>query len=157
MAKKFSKVSAVQPTKRVWYVLDVLEGTEDGPPELEVCHAGASNKRYMAAVLERGITNPRRRKRGIDTKTIVKAAESNIAEDIELVRDLYPEFIVTGFKRVVDDDGALVEFSIPNARDYLEQLPDWILERMRIYCENPINFIERGAPTAAEVKDAAGN
>ncbi|WP_299085059.1 hypothetical protein [uncultured Paraglaciecola sp.] len=66
--------------------------------------------------------------------------------DIEKVRtddiELYAKFVVTDWKDVIDDSGKLVPFSEEACRDYLLSLPSYIIDPMRDYCSDPLNWTD---------------
>lgn len=118
--------------------------------KLVLAHAGDSNKRWQNAV------NAHNAKTGLARKALSNSGEANalgMARDL----DLYPKFIIQGWEDVVDDDGVPVAFSEENAREFLQALPQWIFDSIRLFAVQASNFVDATLPTLQEAKAAAGN
>ena len=64
-------------------------------------------------------------------------------ETREYDRELYPEHVITGWSGVVDAEGKEVKYSVKVCREFLNALPDWIFDRIRIYVSDPENFLNK--------------
>lgn len=119
--------------------LEVKDKTADytiyqiiGEPTLIVKPATEANKAYFNSVLRQSRRNISALKGQINAKTIKR----NRDED----KKLYPKSIITGWKDVRDNEGKSVKFSIENAGDFIEALPDWVFDDLRGFCGDPSNF-----------------
>lgn len=101
-----------------------------GEPVLTVLAATESNKSYFNAFLKRA----RRLTRGREVTAETMAQTRN--DD----RVLYPQFIIKGWKNVKDDTGQEAPFTKENADQFVKALPDWLLDKLREFCLNPMNF-----------------
>lgn len=113
------------------YPLTELEGNYI----LIVKQANDSNKQYMSEVLRRSGEGrgQRRKKIKIDADYLDKLRDMD--------REVYPKYIVVGWKGVQDSDGQEVAFSSKGCAEFLEALPDWIFNPLREFCTDPENFI----------------
>jgi hypothetical protein len=80
-----------------------------------------SNKRIKAASA-----------RGVSLETLEASRDDD--------RDLYPKHIITGWGNVFDNDGGEVAFSVENCKEFLDALPGWIFDALRVFCTTPSNF-----------------
>ena len=71
-------------------------------------------------------------------------------------RDAYPGTIVYGWKTNLDANGKEVKYSDAACRDFLRALPDWLFDRIRLYCMDPQNFTEVPL-TDEDEEELAGN
>ncbi len=72
-------------------------------------------------------------------------------------REAYPGTIVYGWKTNKDANGIEVEYSEDTCRQFLNALPDWLFDRIRLYCMEPQNFVDTGEPDEEEEEELAGN
>lgn len=56
-------------------------------------------------------------------------------------RQLYAEFIIADWEGIEDSEGNLVPFSREEAAEFLQQLPAWIFDRIRIFAMVAENFL----------------
>lgn len=54
----------------------------------------------------------------------------------------YSEYVVTGWKNVIDDTGKEVPFDQESCADYLESLPTWMFDALRDFCSDPVNHTD---------------
>jgi hypothetical protein len=118
----------------------------EGEPILIVAPATEANKPYFNKLLKSSRKNQRRLQSGNFTSAV-------IAENRDNDRALYPQFIVRGWKKVVDDSGKQTPFSQENVKAFLGELPDWLFDDLRNFAGDPQSFTEESV--AAE--DVAGN
>ena len=101
-----------------------------GEPELTVSTSTQANKPYFNAVLRRSGS-----KAGKRHKPNIEQAR---AED----RDLFPRYVIKGWKGIKDAKGKAVKFSESNCSDFVAALPDWIFDEIRVFCGNVQNFVD---------------
>ena len=67
--------------------------------------------------------------------------------DQELSRDLslYREHIVKGWGGINDGDGNPVEFTKEDCRDLFEAIPNSLFNEIRVFCQQPMNFLTAAA------------
>lgn len=116
---------------------------------LTLKHAGESNRRWRDAI------NRYNAKTGLARKT---AQGRGDADSLALERDLelYPKHVITGWRHVADDDGADVPFTEQDCREFLQALPRWVFDEIRIFAVTAVNFIPDEEPSQEEVNDQAG-
>ena len=104
-------------------------------PILYVCTSTDANTPLFKHRLADAQNKPARRK----SKKVTKADIQKIREeDI----DLYARFVVTDWENVIDDSGKKVPFDVDSCRDYLLSLPSYIVDPMRDYCSDALNWTE---------------
>lgn len=110
--------------------------TIDGKsPTLILKPATEANKGYFNVLLKRAGKSARKVRAGSINSGLV---EENRDED----RDLYPKFIVVGWKDVLDVNGVEVDFNLEDCIKFLAQLPNWVFDDIRNFAGDPSNFIE---------------
>lgn len=133
-------LSKLRPEGSVEFILDVIPGV------LIVEQAGEVNKGYFNALLRRNRTAGRRLKKGgMDAETI----EKNRGED----RDLYPKYIIKALRGVLDKDGKVAEDTAENRKKFIEALPNWLFDELRVFASDPINFLPEGQEPALEPEE----
>lgn len=102
--------------------------------------AGEANPAYFNAMLKRS----GKRLRNISRTDIVSPADlaQNRADD----RELFALHVVVGWEGVLDDQDQPVQFSRENAKEFLEQLPDWVFDRVRNHAATPERFVQESLP-----------
>lgn len=123
--------------KTAEYVLYEWQG--DLKPVLILKPGGSENRPYFNAALRELGQADARAMRG------QKLSGAQLDKTREIVRKLYPEHIVAGWRHFVDANGVEVPFSVAAVRDLFAQLPDWILDGIRAFCDDPQNFLSDGA------------
>lgn len=117
--------------KTMEYPLFQIAG--DPIPTLILKPATEANKPYFNAVLKRSKKNLRALQMGSITSKIMDEGRD---ED----RELYPKFVVSDWKNVVDAKGNDVPFSTDSCGEFLRCLPDWIFDDIRKFAGQPTNF-----------------
>jgi hypothetical protein len=120
--------------------------TGEKTPTLVLRPATEVNRPYFNALLKRTSKRARLLSAGNLNSSML---EENRAED----RALYPQYVVTGWRDVVDAGGEEVKFSKEAAADFVQALPDWVFDDVAAFARNPQNFA--GGPVDAE--DVAKN
>lgn len=103
---------------------------------LQLRSATEGNPGYMNGLLRlTGNTNGARRQKNksIDAETLGEARVHD--------RELYPVNVIVGWKNVPDDKGKNVKFSVKEAAELIEQLPDYLFDDMRAFANAPENFV----------------
>ena len=104
-------------------------------PTLIVKPATELNKPYFNALLKRSSKTARRAATGkIDPGVIAQ----NRKED----RQLYPLYVVVGWKDLIGDDGKEVAFSKEDCADFLAAIDDWIFDDLRNFCGAASTFAD---------------
>lgn len=114
-----------------------------GEPTFVVKFAGETNKPYFNEVLRRQEYLQKRR---------AKVTTQLLADNRERDRVLYPKYVVTGWKDVVDAKGAQVPFSQSECESWMKACDDDEIDGLREFCRDLANFGETG-----DGSDAAGN
>lgn len=133
----------VHAEKRVDYTLFQIAGE----PVLELAPATEANKPYHNALLRRSRRNQRRIQAGAIDAALM-------AENREDDRSLYAEFIIKGWRRMLDAQGKPVPFTLENVKDFLNALPNWLFDEVRLFASNSQNFVPE---VSINVEEAAGN
>lgn len=55
---------------------------------------------------------------------------------------LFPEHVFVGWEGILDAEGKEVKFSVKVAKEFVQALPDWIFDPIRIYANTPSNFLD---------------
>lgn len=114
-----------------------------GEPALLVKHSGESNKPYFNEKLK--VAEKHRQRRS-------KLSVEMIRELRERDRDLFPKFIVVGWRNVFDVNGAPVAFSREDCEAFLRAMDDDLFDDLRAFTDNASNFRD-----AVDTQTAAGN
>lgn len=118
------------------YTIYSIENT----PTLTLAPANQVHKAYFNEVLRRNSQASRVKAQN------VALLEKNREED----RELYAKYILKGWKNVKDRSGNDVAFSQENALAFLQAIPDYIFDEIRIYAQATENFLSPSAETAAK-------
>lgn len=107
----------------------------EGEPILLLSPATDVNKPYMNNLLRIGKTSIMQARSGsMSSKTLQQNREQD--------RYLYPRYVIKGWKKVFEDNGSECEFTPENCEDFLNALPDWVLDKIRNFAGNPANFVD---------------
>lgn len=117
------------------------DGTPMRHPVLELAPATDANKPYWGRALK---SSGRRQRSRID--------EAALAEGREQDLDLFPKFIVKGWRGVFKN-GVPMAFSPKECKEFLAALPNWIFFNIRIFVKDSVNFLEDSEPSPEEVED----
>jgi hypothetical protein len=126
------------------YVLPI-----DGPVTLHILHAGRSNKPYLAAVSNSNTTKAKGGRRAGAAKT-----PQEIADALNVDRDMFAKYVITGWTGV-KAKGKAVAFNKKECREFLGELPDWIIQELGQFATEPTNFIADDEPTKGEAVEQA--
>lgn len=111
--------------------LYVLEGT----PVLLLRSAMHDNKPYVNAVLKSTSRQMSRMQRGVVTQEILN-------QQREQDRVLFAKHVIVGWRGVMDSGGKPVEFSTDVCQEFLQALPDYILDDIKLFASTPSNFVD---------------
>lgn len=123
----------------------------DGSPKLHILHAGRSNKPYLSAVSNSNTKKAKGGRRPGGAKS-----PQEIAEALNVDRDMFAKHIVTGWTGIKDKKGKAVAFSKTECKDFLYALPDWVMQELGQFATEPMNFVGDDEPTQAEAHEQAG-
>lgn len=154
---KFADLKKYDPRgQRAWYTLPI-EARYDAAtdrfidPRIELVHAGQTNKPYTNAVMK---INART---GTARRIAQGRADVSILEDnLNIDRELFPSYVVKGWSGIFDTDGKEVPYSTEACKEFLVELPDWIMQELSTFAARPINFLPDDMPTNEEVDEQAG-
>lgn len=107
----------------------------DNPVVLHVALATADNKDYFNALMAEGLSGGSRRSR-----TAATGQNELVSKSMDLDKKLYPEYVIKNWENVVDAKGDSVDFSTEACKDFLTAVPQWVLDDIRLFCTNPLNF-----------------
>lgn len=114
---------------------------------LMVMPTNEANKPYHRAML----ANNARRARNEAVDAAGPAAQAESAKlDREDDRTLFPGVVVVNWEGVRNTHGELVPFSTDAARALLAALPNWLFDKLRLFCLRPENFTT-AVPSAEQV------
>ena len=127
------KKLAVDQKKVIDYELMELEG--DPAPKLLGVFAGETNSGYYNALIKRSSRNARRfRAKKLTTKELKQHRDED--------RELFPQYVITGWENVKDAAGKVVKFNEANCLEFLTALPDWLFDDVRGFYANPESFVD---------------
>ena len=124
------EVKAQATAKYVMYQVS----TKGKNPVLFVAAAGESNPEYFNELLAR----TKRFTNRIQTGGVITA--EGLHDNRQENRNLYPRYIVKGWKNVFDAQDNPVEFNEENCVDFIKALPDWLFDELCAFCQQPQNF-----------------
>lgn len=130
----FSHLSALEVARDKTARLTLHQITVNGvSPTLILRPAAEVNKPYYNALLKRA---GRTIRSGVISVGVI---EENREED----RELFPEYVMTGWDNMVDGEtGKDVKFSRDEAVDFLKALPDWLFDEVRNFASNTANYAD---------------
>jgi hypothetical protein len=133
------------------FTIDLMEGR----PVLIVKPAGAENKPFLNAMLRESGTARELRQNRISADQLEK--------NRDMIARLYPEHVVVGWERVVNNAGETVPFSKEACAELLAGLvtggAGYVLDELASFCGEPANFIPMTGRPAAQInaEAVAGN
>lgn len=107
-----------------------------GEPVLLVKPATEANEKFRAAMLR----TSGKRQRNVLMKGKVDAADADQDRDDD--RALYPRYVIVGWRNVKNKEGKPVEFTIDACLAFIAALPNWIFDKIRVFCMRPENFVD---------------
>lgn len=140
---KYSHLEKLQVSGKTqrFHFDELLEADEhmENPPVLLI-KCAANNTDYELRI------NERRAKLIRDHNKRNKGKGRKLGQDrlLQLLREpdreAYPGTILVGWEKNTDENGKEVAYSEEEAKLWLKALPDWLFDRLRIYCLDPANF-----------------
>lgn len=123
----------------------------EGEPTLYVKSTTDANKLYLNALLKGRKTLRLMRGRKINASVL----DANREQD----RELYPQFVVTGWdeKTIADSEGNDVPFSRENCELFLQALPNDIFDELRNFCGDPDEHRDGEDLDSEDVEELSGN
>ncbi|HEX7788436.1 MAG TPA: hypothetical protein VF653_19610, partial [Methylomirabilota bacterium] len=100
-----------------------------GEPELTVLPATKENRQYH----NEQSRHARQLLHRYGGRLFDAMSENVERERRERDRQLFPRFVVTGWERVQDSAGHEVPFSQEACARFLQALPDWLFDRLRLF------------------------
>ena len=119
----------------------------DGEAVLEIAPATDANKPFFNATLRRSRKSVRALNAGAISPAMI---HSNRVED----RKLFASYIVKGWRGVMDSEGRDVPFTPDNCAAFMDALPSWIFDELRVFATTPANFLDEGISEAEETGKA---
>lgn len=116
---------------------------------LVVRPANEANRHYQSAALAR--SSKRQRLKVLSTDTSLEDSQLDRNDD----RVTYPQHIVVGWGGIKNRRGEAVPFTPENVAAFLAALPNWVFDKVRLFCLRPENFLLDETPGDAET--VAGN
>jgi hypothetical protein len=133
----FSQLKKLDVNSSTIVEYPLTEFTCDEKPVLLLRSPSEGNKGYTNGILR--LTGQsdggRKRKLKIDASLMDDMREED--------RALYPEFVIVGWRNIVDASGVDVEFSVDACKEFLEQLPNWIFDGLRLFAQDPESFVKQ--------------
>lgn len=146
---KFNSLRSMQVTKTStaeYTMHDILVNGRH--PTLVVRYAGETNQGYFNAQLRRAGKARKALARG-------QISAAMIADNRREDRELFPKYVIVGWRDVVGDDGKELPFSAEDCADFVDALPDWVFDDVRGYASDPANFVD--AVDADEAEEQGKN
>ena len=148
MATKFARL---KPTKPIGEVeVDYTFWDLEDEPVLTVRTIADPNKDYRNAMMARA-NQSRRRVKG--NRRDDAAAMDRLQHDLDM--EIFPKYVITGWKGVKEDSGKESEFKEANVRDFLIAIDEiGLFSDLRAFCATVTNFMDVDVPDPDEL---AGN
>jgi len=121
----YMQQGAVKPSITKEYEIEEIQ-VNGVSPVLIVKPANESNAKYINAMLASQTGNRKNKK--------INAAR--LKEVLDMDRELYPLYVIDGWKNVVDEKGTEVQFSVEDCNDMVSQLPYHAFSRLRDFCSD---------------------
>lgn len=87
-----------------------------------------------------------------------KLTNLDAKRDREDDRVLYPKHILVGWSGVrYKGEAADIPFSMEAAVEFIGKLPEWVFDKLRVFCIRPENFIETEAELVPDAAETAKN
>jgi hypothetical protein len=143
---KFSHLKSLDPQDSAWMDLPWVAPKA----RLLLRIAQEKNKPYFNALLKK-LGQKRSAAR------MKSAADADDwAESRDEDRVMFARYILAGWEGIEDVDGNGVAFSAEEALEFLQDLPDWLFDKIRVWASQHENFLPEGEE-APEAKELAGN
>lgn len=122
-----------------------------GEPVLECHPATEQNAPYYRTVMKQAAKTAMRVRSGTMSPAM-------IAEAREQDRDLFPKHVIKDWPTPpLDSEGEPAAATVENFAGFLEALPDYMFDKLRVHLSNPSNFVDDDEITLDEAGDLAGN
>lgn len=141
---KFGKLKGLEVTGSMTAEMTIYQ--IEGEPVLILSPATEANKPYFNAMLK------------VSRKAIRRAGSGNftpasIAESRDNDRELFPRFVVRGWRNMEKLCGEDLPCTVENVREFLDSLPDWLFDEIRSFATDAQNFIT----VEFDAEETAGN
>lgn len=146
---KFTHLKKLDPADRTSWC-ELPEVAPNAAIELKYC--GESNKGYTNAVLALGADRAIQiHRRGL--KIAPEILAKNRMED----RELFPEHVAKNWRGIVDDSNRSVEFNEDNCAEFMQQIPDWIMDKIRNHAATPERVLDWDEIGPSDTEDLVEN
>jgi hypothetical protein len=125
----------------------------EGAPVLECSPATSVNKPFFNEVLRRSKVAARKLKGRRNQIPTQGQLDEVRRQDVAL----FVEYIVKGWRNVVDQEGNAVEFNADECAQFLTAIPDDMFEELRNFCLDIANFRDAAEMEPAEKEELTGN
>jgi hypothetical protein len=103
----------------------------DPPVKLTVRPASEANKKYFNAVIQLS-----KKRSGKKSSISLKSIEDDRKDDLPL----FAKYIIVGWEDCVDANGNEVGFSTEECEEFLNHLPAYLFNQLRVFCSDITNF-----------------
>lgn len=100
--------------------------------------ANEANKPYRSGLLALA----GKRQRFVETAATGAVTFENAQQDREDDRKLYPTAVVVNWGGIVNTKNESVELTPDHVAVFLRELPNWIFDKLRVFCLRPENFVQ---------------
>lgn len=114
----------------------VFELPQVCPGAAVVVRPATENKQFAAGMLR--LSGQRQRNIAQSGRITVDDAKQDRLDD----RKLYHKHIVVKLVGIKNKAGEVVESTQANIKAFLDALPDWLFDKIRIFCLRPDNFVQ---------------
>ena len=129
-------------------------------PVLQLAHMGRANKEWFNArmvlstnTIMKAVTG----KSQAQAQTAALEVATKESTSLDRDRELIPAYVIVDWKNLYDDVGNVVKFSPKEAADLIEQLPDDIVDRLRMEAMDISQFRETPTISPAAAEEFLGN
>lgn len=134
---------------------------EIDPPPMLLVRCTVGNAGYQAAIRAQRADIQRRARRARERRGKSRRGRGAERDPVfELTREAdraaYPGNVVGDWRDVVDSEGADTPYGDEDCERFLRALPDWLFDRLRLYCLDPENFVAPALDDEAE-DELSGN
>lgn len=86
-----------------------------------------------------------------------KLTADTLDEARDADRKLFVAHVLAGWKDMFDGKGKKVPYNKQNAEQFIKALPDWLFDRIRVFCNEITNFVDDATISTEEVEETAKN
>lgn len=145
----FVKEQGVSPEDLIEFTIYTITMPNGKHPTLVGRYAGESNKPYYNALLKKQMKTVSAKQAAFKAGTI---NEEMVGENREQNRELFPEFVLTGWRDVTDGKGKDLKFTKADCFDFLCALPNEDCDDVFNHFSNRVNF-KKDVPTVETAVD----